>query len=354
MSETLRDETLRLVALGGTSLLATPDDYAFDCAAHIGSQLFNVPLCVLMLAGVEQDWTKSCVALEAHETSTIDVLCDEIVRTAEPIIIEDALTHSRIARGQCASHPSRIRFFAGYPIRAATGKVLGALCLVNFEPMQFPPAQLWLFRELAFLTELSLFARRIGTAQKALVAKLDCARRESLVDPLLRIWNRGGITTILEQLHKDSIKKAVPFSILMIDIDRFKRINDRQGHIAGDTVLKAVTRVLQASMRPDDEVGRYGGEEFIAVLPNTDAANAIALAHRVNKAVAELRIETTAGLVACTVSIGVAEWVPRRLESVQALVHRADVAMLSAKQCGRDRVLVSQTGALRGAASKID
>jgi len=220
--------------------------------------------------------------------------------------------------------------------------------------MQFPPAQLWLFRELAFLTELSLFARRIGTAQKALVAKLDCARRESLVDPLLRIWNRGGITTILEQLHKDSIKKAVPFSILMIDIDRFKRINDRQGHIAGDTVLKAVTRVLQASMRPDDEVGRYGGEEFIAVLPNTDAANAIALAHRVNKAVAELRIETTAGLVACTVSIGVAEWVPRRLESVQALVHRADVAMLSAKQCGRDRVLVSQTGALRGAASKID
>jgi diguanylate cyclase (GGDEF)-like protein len=342
MSATLPDETVQLVALSATGQLETPDDYAFDCAAHIGSQLFNVPLCVLILAGVEQDWTNSCVSLEVHETSIINWLCDQVVDTGEPIVVEDVLTDARFARNRYAIQRSRIRFYAGYPIRAASGVVLGALCLINFEPMQFPSEQLWRFRELAFLTELSLFARRIGTAQKALVAKLDVARRESLVDPLLRIWNRGGITTIIDQLHKSSIGDRVPFSILMIDIDRFKRINDRHGHIAGDTVLKAVTRALQAAVRPDDEVGRYGGEEFIAILPNTNAAMATELAHRLNKAVAELRVHTPTGLVGCTVSIGIAEWAPRWLEPVEVLVHRADMAMLSAKQQGRDRVLVSQ------------
>jgi diguanylate cyclase (GGDEF)-like protein len=299
----------------------------------------------LILAGIEPNWGRSRVALEAHETSSIRKFCDQVVELREPIIVEDALEDVRYARDASVLGAARIRFYAGYPIRAASGAVLGTLCLINFEPTQFSPAQLRLLRELAFLTELTLFARRIGTAQKALVAKLDFARRESLVDPLLRIWNRGGITAIIDQLHKISLAGGAAFSILMLDIDRFKTINDRHGHIAGDAVLKAVTRVLQASVRADDELGRYGGEEFIAILPDTNASNAFELAHRLNRSVAEMQIDTPAGSVGCTVSIGIAEWAPNRLESVQALVHRADLALLLAKQLGRNRVLVSQQAA---------
>ncbi|HEY1314699.1 MAG TPA: GGDEF domain-containing protein, partial [Steroidobacteraceae bacterium] len=149
------------------------------------------------------------------------------------------------------------------------------------------------------------------------------------------------ITTILNQQHESSRELRVPFSILMADLDHFKKINDHHGHITGDTVLKAVTGVLQAAMRVDDELGRYGGEEFIAILPNTNAADAEELAQRLNESVAELRVDTPTGSIGCTVSIGVAAWTPTRLESVQALVNRADAALLSAKQCGRNRVRAS-------------
>lgn len=345
MSAKLPEETVRLVALSASGLLDTPDDYAFDCASNIGSQLFSVPICMLILTGAERNWTNLCAALEAHERAGIDSFCDRVVDTGEPIIVEDALADGRCAENAGGPPPSRLRFYAGYPIRAASGVVLGALCLMNFEPMSFSSAQLLRLQELAFLTELSLFARRIGTAQKALVAKLDSARRESLVDSLLRIWNRGGVTTILDQLHQSSAADRLPFSILMIDIDRFKRINDRHGHIAGDAVLKGVTRALQASMRPDDEIGRYGGDEFIAILPNTNAAMAMELANRISKTAAELRVDTFAGSLGCTLSIGIAEWAPQRPEPVQALVHRADVALLSAKRHGRNCVLVSQRAA---------
>jgi diguanylate cyclase (GGDEF)-like protein len=261
------------------------------------------------------------------------------------MVIEDTLLDVRFAGDLLLSIAPQIRFYAGRPIRGSSGAVLGTLCLLDFKPRDFPPEQQELLQELVFLTELSLFTRGITSAQQALVAKLSVARHESLIDPLLRIWNRGGITTILNQQHESSREQRVPFSILMADIDHFKQINDRHGHITGDSVLKAVIGVLQSVMRVDDELGRYGGEEFIAILPNTNAASAEELARRLNESVAELSVDTPTGSVGCTVSIGVAEWTPTRAESVQALVYRADDALLSAKQDGRNRVHLSSRAA---------
>jgi diguanylate cyclase (GGDEF)-like protein len=338
-------ETARLVSLSATGLFGISKDYVFDCITNIGAQLFNAPVCSLVLADAEKNWFNSRAALDVWETFRSTSLRDGVVADGEPIVIEDTLLDVRFSGDLLLRVAPQIRFYAGHPIRGSSGAVLGTLCVLDFKPREFSPEQHGLLRELVFLTELSLFTRGITTAQKALVEKLDLARHESLIDPLLRIWNRGGITTILNQQHESSRELRVPFSILMADIDHFKKINDRHGHIAGDTVLKAVTGVLQAAMRVDDELGRYGGEEFIAILPNTNAVNAEELARRLNESVAELNVDTPTGSVGCTVSIGVAEWGPTRLESVQALVHRADAALLSAKQCGRNRVHLSPRAA---------
>jgi diguanylate cyclase (GGDEF)-like protein len=338
-------ETARLVSLSATGLFGISRDYVFDCITNIGAQLFNAPICSLVLADAEKYSFNSCVGLGVRETFRNTSFCDDVVTDGEPMVIEDTLLDARFSVDPLVRITPQIRFYAGHPIRGSSGAALGTLCLLDFKPREFPSEQQRLLQELVFLTELSFFARGITTAQKALVAKLDLARHESLIDPLLRIWNRGGITTILDQKHTSSLDMRVPFSILMVDIDQFKKINDRYGHIVGDTVLKAVTGVLQAAVRVDDELGRYGGEEFIAILPNTNAVNAEELARRLNESVAQLRVDTPMGSVGCTVSIGVAQWAPTRPESVQALVHRADAALLSAKQCGRNCVRLCRRAA---------
>jgi diguanylate cyclase (GGDEF)-like protein len=342
MNSASSDETTRISALATTRLLETPDNYAFDCAANIGAQLFNVAFCTLVLVGSEPAASSPDVDLTGDEMWSAQRFCRCVVESDETLVIQSNAVDAGFGQSAFVHEASRIKFYAGYPIHAANGAVLGTLCLINFEPIEFGYTQLQLLRELAFLTELSLCARRIGTAQKALIAKLDVARRESLVDPMLRIWNRGGITSILDQLHETSVERHATFSICMIDIDRFKRVNDQCGHIAGDSVLKDVSRVLQAGLRPDDELGRYGGEEFIAILPDTNTLSAERLAIRLNKAVAELRAGTSTVPIRCTVSIGIAERAPHQFETVQSLIHRADSALLLAKQSGRNRVVVGQ------------
>jgi diguanylate cyclase (GGDEF)-like protein len=338
-------ETALLVSLSATSLFGMPEDYVFDCITNIGAQLFNAPVCTLALADAEKNRFNACVAMDIREAFRNTFFGGNVVADSEPRVIEDTLRDVRWLGDPLVHIAPQIRFFARHPIRGLGGAALGTLYILDFKPREFPPEQLRLLEEFVFLIELSFFARGITTVQKALGAKLDLARRESLVDPLLRIWNRGGIKAIIDEQHKSALEMRVPFSILMIDIDHFKNVNDHHGHIAGDTVLKAVTGVLLASLRKDDELGRYGGEEFIAILPNTDAINAEVLARRLNDSVSDLKVHMPAGLIGCTVSIGVAEWAPARPESVQALVHRADAALLSAKQCGRNRVCLSRRAA---------
>jgi diguanylate cyclase (GGDEF)-like protein len=135
----------------------------------------------------------------------------------------------------------------------------------------------------------------------------------------------------------------------MIDVDRFKAINDRHGHAAGDTVLAAVATRCKEGLRIIDACGRVGGEEFVVVLPDTDASGAAVTAERLRKAVDEEVVTTQAGAVHVTVSIGIAVHVPGTEAPVreaavttrdaEALLRRADVALYRAKARGRNLVV---------------
>ena len=125
----------------------------------------------------------------------------------------------------------------------------------------------------------------------------------------------------------------------MIDIDRFKVLNDRFGHLMGDAVLCRVARVLIGSLRPQDLLARYGGEEFAVLLPNLDPAAATAVAERLREAVAAPEAdEGHEPLPSVTISIGIASYQPR--ETLALLLSRADAALYRAKQDGRNRTSV--------------
>lgn len=169
------------------------------------------------------------------------------------------------------------------------------------------------------------------------------ARRE-----LERLANVDALTGALTRRHwleqaeaeRDRFQRhGQVFAILMVDLDHFKSVNDRHGHLAGDVVLQRFARLLQSEQRRFDVVGRLGGEEFAVLLPATDLVGAVEVAERVVAACREMTVDTTAGPVRITCSIGVA--VVHSPETIADLLHRSDLAMLAAKRGGRDRVAVA-------------
>jgi len=155
---------------------------------------------------------------------------------------------------------------------------------------------------------------------------------QTQLDPLTGVANRRGFMAALDGVHRRAVRSGAHYGLLMVDIDHFKRINDEQGHAAGDAALQQVARQLAAGVRVGDSVGRLGGEEFCLLLPGCDGAGAEALAQRVCAAVAASQ--------PLTVSIGVA-LVDAAAESSDDALARADAALYRAKREGRNRVVAA-------------
>ncbi len=166
----------------------------------------------------------------------------------------------------------------------------------------------------------------------------DKFEREATVDGLTGLRNRRWFDGTLARLYERNRRDRRPLSLLVLDVDHFKKFNDTYGHAAGDDVLKAVATTLANCLRPTDLPARYGGEEFVVLLPSTNLDGAAAAAERVRQAVAsaELSISDGRRLPPITVSIGAVEL--RQHENAQALFTEGDAALYRAKQNGRNRV----------------
>ncbi|MEA2126682.1 MAG: two-component system, cell cycle response regulator [Solirubrobacteraceae bacterium] len=182
-------------------------------------------------------------------------------------------------------------------------------------------------------------ARATSAARtKALVKQLtsENQRMEGLVmfDELTSMRNRRAILLELDTLIATARRHERPLAVLMIDVDRFKAINDTRGHRAGDEVLREVTRRITGRLRDADVGGRLGGDELLILLPETEAVGAAVLADSIRGAISERPIRTPDGPIDVTVSIGAAAW---EGEPSELLLERADQALYAAKAAGRDR-----------------
>lgn len=160
-------------------------------------------------------------------------------------------------------------------------------------------------------------------------------------DALTGIYNRGAIIDILQRelARRGRTQEAV--SVIFCDLDHFKQINDTYGHLAGDEVLREVTRRMAATLRPYDSFGRYGGEEMLGVLPNCAVEGALEVAERMRAAVADVIVHTGYGDVRASVSIGVATVARDEVSTLGSLLHRADNALYRAKQNGRNCITIA-------------
>ncbi len=160
---------------------------------------------------------------------------------------------------------------------------------------------------------------------------------ESMTDPLTGLLNRRYFTELSRKEETRSRRHGLAFSVLMLDIDHFKRINDTYGHPVGDLAIKALADICAKALRPHDILARYGGEEFVLTLPHTEPDGANIVAERIRTMVEQLEIATEQGKVRFTVSVGISTY--KNGKAFEQVVERADQALYRAKQDGRNRVV---------------
>lgn len=187
---------------------------------------------------------------------------------------------------------------------------------------------------------------RVIDLQRELVAAREELREQATKDFLTRIWNRSSIMDILSREIVRANRDRRSIGVVLADIDHFKTINDTFGHLAGDAVLRDFTRRVGAVMRPYDSIGRYGGEEFLAILPGCDEASTEGQAERMRLAVCQEPVKIDDHKHPVTASFGAACFRPGMGMTAEQLIRAADQALYLAKNKGRNRIMIAPENVL--------
>lgn len=184
---------------------------------------------------------------------------------------------------------------------------------------------------------------KIKTLQDRLTESNEMLLELSRTDPLTGLHNRRHMMETLDKEMDRSKRTGDPLSLILIDVDNFKKINDVFGHQQGDQVLKNLGQIFRKHLRQYDSVARFGGEEFILILPATDRSEALGIAERLREEVAQM-VDDEVEALKVTISLGVASYSAGRGKSPDNLLRNADSALYRAKQEGRNRVMADQDG----------
>ncbi|ATG75984.1 histidine kinase [Zobellella denitrificans] len=276
---------------------------------------------------VECCFVPPTVALKAGDEFALARTYCSITLGARDLVTIEHMSHSEYAGHPCFE-AFRLEAYFGIPIKV-NGAVYGTL---NFSSTQ-PHSRVFDSSDREFLR---LLARWVGTviAEERTHNEL---KTLATTDALTGAMNRGSFVTEAEQEIGRARRYQQPLSLLLLDLDYFKRVNDSYGHSAGDEVLKAVAEFSRETLRTNDRFARIGGEEFAALLPYTAAAEAMEVGERLRTRIAAAPVQTAEQRISVTISVGITELVDD--DDFNTLYNRADAALYRAKHQGRNRVV---------------
>ena len=162
-------------------------------------------------------------------------------------------------------------------------------------------------------------------------------------DSLTNVWNKRYFLDMINREFRRSVRAELPLTLVMLDMDHFKKVNDQHGHLVGDEVLREFALRLSNQLRQEDLLSRYGGEEFTITLIETGRERADVVARRCLKSISTAPFRTSAGEIPCTVSIGGATFLGRSPEaSIETLIQTADASLYEAKESGRNQIVIRE------------
>jgi len=338
-----RLDPARLQAVRDTGLLDTPPEESFDRLTRLATMLLEVPATFVSLVDAERDFYKSAVGFDEPLASERELkgrtFCHVALLSPRPLLLDDVLALPGLAAVPTV-RTLGVRAYAGVPLVTPDGQILGSFCAVDMQPRQ------WTERDVAVLTELAHATLREITLRQALVRLAEEMHKVGVLnerlselahtDALTALYNRRAYDQALAREWRRVQRNGAALSVLLIDADHFKSINDQHGHAVGDRVLQALAALIQRSAREIDVAARIGGEEFAVLLSDTGATSALNVAERIRSQIAQ---SDTMPVTGVTVSIGVATLAAE--ESAASLQHRADQALYMAKSQGRNRVVLA-------------
>nr|WP_025294904.1 sensor domain-containing diguanylate cyclase [Sphingomonas sanxanigenens] len=328
----LTDERGRLAALNRANILDTPPEEPFERITSLLKSVLGVPMTAITLLDADRQWMKSRCGLDADHTARDISFCTHTIEGRDPFVVPDASRDPRFAANPLVTDAPRIAAYAGVPLETVDGYNLGALCAIDTKPREFAAHELDLLKSFARLV--------IGEIQLRQIADRD---------HLTGAFCRRAALEEMERAVARHARHGTPAALIMFDIDHFKSINDRYGHPGGDSALRAVSARIAAMLRPDDVLGRLGGEEFAILLNGTGLDDATVAAERFRAALAAMIVPNDPPL-RLTASFGIAVLGPD-IADVDAWLAAADGALYAAKNSGRNRCRTAHSGGRDDAAA---
>ncbi len=318
------NEAERLRLLADYRTLDAGTEQAFDDLATLAAAVCRAPMAFITLVDQHRQVFKARQGLQADDMPRDMSFCAHAILTPDTLMeVPDATQDGRFTTNPLVTGPPGIRFYAGAPLVTPSGVALGTICIVDHQPRRLTLDERRALKSLA----------RQAVAQMELRQAVADLEMQGHTDGLTGIGNRRAFDRSLRELWRRHAAVQAPLSLLMADLDHFKRINDEFGHPAGDAVLMQTARLLRDCVRHSDIVARFGGEEFAVLLPGADLHAAMQVAEKVRTA---LQASSWAHRTV-TASIGVSAATPQSEDDPATLLARADRALYEAKQNGRNQ-----------------
>jgi len=328
------EELERLAALRSYRMVGQPGEALLDDVVQLAARVTQSPIALVSLVDEEHQHLVARHGLDVDRTPRAAAFCAHaILDPDKPLIVPDATRDARFSDNPLVLGAPDIRAYLGVPLVTMEGHALGTLCILDRTPRVHDEATIETIRSLARTVVTALELRRAMQRVQTL----------ALTDSLTGLPNRPAFLDVLSRAIARQQRDDLPFSLLYLDLDGFKALNDSQGHAAGDRALVEVASVLRGAVRRHDLPARLGGDEFGLLLAGGDGAEAAVVGDRLRRAISR-RMGERGWPVTATIG-GVAFHTPPDDEGA-ALV-AADSMMYVAKRAGRDRVFCREHGVRR-------
>lgn len=334
------NDKARVASLEKMQLLSTPRMADLDRVTRIAQKYFKTDISLITLVDRERQWFKSHIGLDLTETSRDISFCAHAINSADTFVVEDAQHDLRFFDNPMVVGAPHIRFYAGQPLVNTEGFIYGTLCVISAQPGTFSAEDKEVLVDLAEMVNLIIRNRNLSQSQVGLLDTLAMAVRDKMIDPLTGIWNRRGLDELFSREISRAIRQNEPLAVGIIDIDHFRDVNNRFGHLVGDQVLKQAAEMLVGCARSYDIVSRFGGDEFVIVATNIYPGAVDAFAEKIFQLFrSNAKISTPHNTVDFTISAGFSVYHPiSRTEHIfDELFSHADQALFNCKRAGRDQ-----------------